>query len=50
MFYEDLRTKELAGLAEKVKERQLLIPQPEDRGKLQQSRAGRIRVLLCTRW
>lgn len=50
MFYEDFRTRELAGLTERVKERHKLILQPNDRAKLQKSRAGRIGVLPSTRW
>lgn len=46
MFYEDFRTREPAGLTERVKERHKPILQPEDRAKLQESRAGRIRVLI----
>lgn len=46
MFYEDLRTRELAGLTERVKERHIPILQPKDGAKLQQTRVGRIRLLL----
>lgn len=50
MFYEDFRTRELAGLTERVIERHKPVLQPKDRAKLQQSRAGRIKVFLSTYW
>jgi len=44
MFYEYLRTRELAGLTEQVKERRIPILQPENGAKFQQMSVGRIRL------